>query len=245
MKNARITWDDNNADELGHRIYRSLSPMDTADMPPAHAELGPDVTEWTDTDTPQDVDVYYRVSAYTATEEAFSDEVLVNTLQEGLPTTIGEEFGGGYYIGNIEIPDGDDAGEYAIIMAGPEGQAPTTLQWKTGYTSTTGTDSTRNGLANTLAMEAAGLAVHPAASYCRGYAGDGHDDWYLPAKDELALAWMNRAVLAGLAMDDEWYWSSSQQSTDYAWHQDFSDGTQIRYFKPTSHRVRPVRRLKI
>lgn len=182
-------------------------------------------------------------------EELLAPTDLVATLVEPpplpLPTVIGEHYGGGYYIGDITVADGGaDDGEYAIIMAGPEGQALTTLQWKTGYTSTTGTDSTRNGLTNTLAMEAAGLTVHPAASYCRGYAGDGHDDWYLPAKDELALAWMNRAVLAGLAMDDEWYWSSSQQSTDYAWHQDFSDGAQIRYFKPTSHSVRPVRRIK-
>lgn len=160
-----------------------------------------------------------------------------------LPTVIGEFFQGGYYIGNITIPDGPDAGEYAVIMAGAEGQA--TTQWKTANTNTLGTGSTVDGMANTLAMEAAGLAAHPAAAHCLGYRGDGHDDWYLPAKDELNIAWVNRAALAGLAMEVQSYWSSTQISTRYAWNQLFPNGSQRDNDKNGSFRVRPVRRLKI
>lgn len=394
MKNARITWDDNNDAELGHRIYRSLSPMDTANMPPALAELGPDVTEWTDTETPQDVDVYYRVSAFTASEEAFSDEVLVNTthvdtrhlhwrirltktreggnykallaevefreqvggpnvaaggsatastyspgfgpvlafdgspstawnadqftllpqwvayefaqpvdvkevlLQAGddaaraarapedfyveysddgvewtiatyfpgepawgvsesrtftvviresdLPTVIGEEFGGGHYIGDVVVESGGaDVGEYAIIMAGPEGEAPATLMWKTSDTSTAGTFVNSNGMHNTQLMADAGLSAHPAAEYCVGHTGGGNTDWYLPATRELDLAWANRAELAVLEMKAESYWSSLQHSSGYTWYQNFSSGSQSYGSKSNSCRVRPVRRLRI
>lgn len=121
MKNARIAWDDNNADELGHRIYRSLSPMDTANMPPALAELGPDVTEWTDTDTPQDVDVYYRVSAFTDTEEVFSEEVLVNTYVPAPVEFVGAAFSG-YFNGVTSVsamaPPGTQVGDLIVGIVG-------------------------------------------------------------------------------------------------------------------------------
>lgn len=246
MKNARITWDDNNADELGHRIYRSLSPMDTANMPPAHAELGPDVTEWTDTDTPQDVDVYYRVSAYTAAEEAFSDEVLVNTSEEGLPpgTEIGDFVAGGYYIGNIVVADGGaDDGEYAIIMGGAASEA--TLEWKTTRSSTPGPGSNTNGMANTLAMQDNDPATHHAGMYCLEYNGGGFDDWYLPAINELELAWVNRSQLSVLGMASQRYWSSTQFSSQQARWQHLGLGTSGGYYKDTAYGVRPVRRLKI
>lgn len=77
--NVKLTWTDLNTDETGHRIYRSSSPMDTQALPPPVAELGPDITEWEDTDTPVDQVVYYIVSAVRGAEEAFSEEVLVNT----------------------------------------------------------------------------------------------------------------------------------------------------------------------
>jgi len=53
--------------------------MDTQALPPPVAELGPDVTEWEDADTPVDQVVYYIVSAVRGAEEAFSDEVMIDT----------------------------------------------------------------------------------------------------------------------------------------------------------------------
>lgn len=40
---VRLTWVDNNADETGHQIYRSTSPMDPAALPPTKAfpNVGP------------------------------------------------------------------------------------------------------------------------------------------------------------------------------------------------------------
>lgn len=118
--NVKLTWTDRNTNEAGHRIYRSSSPMDTQALPPPVAELGPNVTEWEDTDTPVDQVVYYIVSAVRGADEALSDEVMIDTTpQVPLPTVIGEPYGGGFYIGDISIADGGaDDGTYVIIMGG-------------------------------------------------------------------------------------------------------------------------------
>jgi hypothetical protein len=173
-------------------------------------------------------------------EQAINSAIAGLVNYEPLPTVIGEAWGGGYYIGNITTEDGEDAGTYAVVMAGAEAQF--NLQWKTERSTTAGTDSTTNGLANTLAMQAAGLADHPAAEYCLNYEGGG---WYLPAAGELNLAWENRSNLSALEMDEDWYWSSTQHSSLYARVQRFSDGIQSSPNKNVSYRGRPVRRLLV
>lgn len=70
-------------------------------------------------------------------------------------------------------------GNYYYVSAGYNAPA----QWKTTATTTAGTTSTSNGLANTNAMAAAGIANHPAAQACRNIGAA----WYLPAQDELSL----------------------------------------------------------
>lgn len=241
---VKLAWTDLNTIETGHRIYRSSSPMDTADMPPSVAELGPDVIGWEDSDTPVDQVVYYIVSAVRGAEEAFSDEVLIDTTpQVPLPTVIGEEFGGGYYIGDITIADGgEDDGVYAVIMGGPESQAY--LAWKNPRSLTPGTESNTNSMANTLAMQANDPVTHYAGMHCLGYDGGGFDDWCMPARHVLSLAWNNRASLGALAMGAQYYWSSTQSTGTIAWYQSFSSGTETTSSKTNSERVRPVRQLK-
>lgn len=156
-----------------------------------------------------------------------------------LPTTIGESFGGGYYIGDITVPTGADAGTYAVIMAGPGSQG--SGQWKTSNTAAVGTDSETNGMSNSAVMDAAG--GHPAAKYCTDFAGGGYTDWYAPAKNELVLAWDNRASLTALSMDAQWYWSSTENSSINGWAIYLGDGTQSGRAKSYIYRVRPVRRI--
>lgn len=156
----------------------------------------------------------------------------------GLPTTIGEEFGGGYYIGDVVVA----ASTYAIIMAGAEGEAM--AQWSASSNSVAGATSATDGQANTAAMEAIGIAGYPAAQHCVNYVTGEHADWYMPAKDELALAWTNRAVLGAMAMQADWYFSSMQSSSSNAWAQLFSGGTATTVGKLDTYRVRPVRRLR-
>ena len=66
--------------------------------------------------------------------------------------TIGDAYGGGYYIGDITVPTGADAGTYAVIISDDAGEVVSTQQWKTAATTTAGTTSLVNGAANTLAM---------------------------------------------------------------------------------------------
>ena len=161
-----------------------------------------------------------------------------------LPTTIGEPFGGGYYIGDITVADGGaDDGTYAVIMGGPESQAPTTLSWKNPRSDNPGTYSETNGRANTLSMQADDPVTHYAGMYCLSYGGGGYDDWYLAAKDELNLAWTNIAALSALAVNAGYYWSSTEFSADYSRLQDLSTGQQSLDRKDRLYRVRPVRRL--
>lgn len=250
-----LTWTDRNTNETGHRIYRSSSPMDTQALPLPVAEIGPDVTEWEDTDTPVDQVVYYIVSAVRGADEAFSDEVMIDTTSPApdLPTIIGESFGGGFYAGDIEI----EGQWYKLIVADVSADITgANSRWKTSNTDTPGTDHLTDGVANTSAMIAAGIELHPAAAHCIDHRGGGNADWYMPAKDELNVIYQNLDYgrpncppdfLSGgpQAFTNAWYWASTQYSSDLGWSQLFGGGNQGSNSKPGSNRrVRPVRRLQ-
>lgn len=88
-----------------------------------------------------------------------------------------------------------------------------------------------------------------AAEYCDGLSAHGHDDWYLPAQDELGMLYTNKNTGALDGTFNEtgsfpagWYWSSSEGLDDFARVQNFSDGTQTYDNKPVERAVRCVRR---
>lgn len=166
----------------------------------------------------------------------------LDKLKLRLPPEIGDERGGGFYIGDITIPSGDDAGTYMVIMAGEEGGVRG--KWKLTETHTTGTIYSDNGKSNTLAMVNGGISEHPAGEHCVNYRGGGFDDWYLPAIDEIELAWDNRALLDDLKTGTSIIWSSSQSATTQARVFDFYNGSRKEYRKTSTQSVRPVRRIK-
>lgn len=164
-----------------------------------------------------------------------------------LPTVIGEFFQGGYYIGDIE-----DQGQMYKVLVAPIEADVYGLQWGTTNSATAGTDSLTDGWSNTWSMN---IGDHPAASHCLDYRGGGHDDWYMPAKNELNLFWLNIAPSKTQVPEFQtggeqalhgslFYWTSTQYSSYYAWLQRFSDGGQYTNYKSSADsRVRPVRRL--
>ena len=164
------------------------------------------------------------------------------TATSFIPTTPGTPFGGGLYAGQITEDDGIT---YAIIVApkAQGGEASGTLAWKTTTTTTTGTDSLNNGFNNTAAMVAAGISLHPAAQFCKGLSINGYTDWYLPAKDELNLIYTNRGSLDAFVQN--YYWSSTQTSSDFSWGQYFNSGDQYKYGKASTRYVRGVRRVAV
>lgn len=114
----------------------------------------------------------------------------------GIPG-IGGAYQGGFFAGYISHT-ADGVATHALIVApratGATGSGypvSTDLQWKTSDTTTAGTTSTFDGAANTAAMVTAGIAAHPAANFCVGLSIGGYSDWYLPARDDLAIAYDN------------------------------------------------------
>ena len=154
-----------------------------------------------------------------------------------LPTTIGDEFQGGYYMGQL--------GGYYLICAPIAGQYDGTLQWKTTDTTTANTDSTTDGHANTAAMVVAGITDHPAGEFCVDLTIDGYSDWYLPSKDELNLLYTNHAALEAAGAGsfiDNYYWSSSEDTPTNAWFQHFYNGGQTTPNKSSYYYVRAISR---
>lgn len=246
----KLTWKDPSAFGNAFKIYRDTSPIDPDNLPAEPYALvdaatgpAPQDMEWFDTGVVEGQTYHYAVESY------FGDESKITASKSlaavPIPTEIGEYFYGGYYVGNITT----GGSTYAVIFAVEE--ADVLRQWKTASTGTPDTLSDTDGWANTLAMTADGTlaAAHPAAAYCRAYAGAGFDDWYLPARSELLLPWTNRADLADLNMgkDTGYVWSSTQHpsAATSAWHRRFSDGSENNLYKTGSYRVRPCRRLKL
>jgi hypothetical protein len=121
----------------------------------------------------------------------------VITPQQRIPAVIGEAFGGGYFAGYIShTADGNPT--HALIVApratgatGTSYTLTTNPQWKTAATTTVGTTSSFDGVANTAAIVTAGITDHPAAQFCVNLSIGGFTDWYLPARYELDIAYEN------------------------------------------------------
>ncbi|MBM3613849.1 MAG: DUF1566 domain-containing protein [Alphaproteobacteria bacterium] len=112
-------------------------------------------------------------------------------------------------------------GTYLMITAI---DAPTALSWGSSGI-LRGASSMTEGAANTATLAAFGAAAHPAARYCADLSANGQTDWHLPARDELAQLYTNRAALGSLT--NWWYWSSSEGTSAGAWGHYFPTGAQL------------------
>jgi surface protein len=101
-----------------------------------------------------------------------------------------------------------------------------TYQWKTANTWTGGTlTDIGTGYANTYTAMVG--TAHPAAEVARNASHGGHNDWFLPSKDELNQMYIQRSVIGNFA--SVYYWSSSEYDSIGAWGQNFGDGYQNLY----------------
>jgi len=69
------------------------------------------------------------------------------------------------------------------------------------------------------------------------------DGWRLPTREELHIMWLNRKSIGGFAA--AYYWSFSEDDTNFAWFQNFNYGNQNYNFKSNAYYVRAVRDLII
>jgi Protein of unknown function (DUF1566) len=159
------------------------------------------------------------------------------------PPRIGAEWPGqgGIYAGVLRGENG--APDYHLIIATDPAGAIDSIAWGGAGKNEPGALSNLDGMANTEAL-ACSRHSHPAAEWTRSLTIDGHSDYYLPARHELRLSYLNAPELFET---DAWYWSSTQGAaiSDYAWMQDFSDGSQNYRLKSSEYRARAVRRLII
>lgn len=106
----------------------------------------------------------------------------------------------------------------------------------------------KGGLSNTERItETQGRGSY-AAFICAEYNGGDYGDWYLPAKDELNLMYINKATInstatanGGVAFANTPYFSSTEYSSNTVWRQDFPNGTQFTTYKNNVFHVRAVR----
>jgi hypothetical protein len=182
-------------------------------------------------------------------------EAIQRRMEGRQPTAlpaIGESFGGGFFAGEITV-----AGErYALVVAPKAaGEALGLGYKKTDRGTADGAYSDDDGLANS---EKIADDNHPAASFCRSLRIGGHDDWYLPSREELAMLYHNlgpnRPTAPALykagaaeAFEEDWYWSSTEYAPYpyYAWYVNFGLGNQYYTNEYYTSWVRAVRRIKL
>ena len=104
---------------------------------------------------------------------------------------IGSAYGGGFFAGQISTTANSVATHNIVV--GPVASAQSTLgQWKNADTATSGADSDIDGPQNTADIVADGNStVYPAGHFCNDLVIGGFSDWYMPAKNELEVAYFN------------------------------------------------------
>ena len=70
--------------------------------------------------------------------------------------------------------------------------------------------------------------------------GAKFNDWRLPTKDELNLAYFQKESIGGFGISG-FYWSSTENDSNIAWKQDFDYGGQDVSLKAYTDNVRAVR----
>ena len=105
------------------------------------------------------------------------------------------------------------------------------IQWYNRSYTITGATGTAIGTGQTNTSEIVNNqgAGSYAAKLCNDYTnadtGTGvYSDWYLPSKDELNKLYQNKTAVGGFA--GNYYWSSSEYYSNYAWSQYFGNGYQ-------------------
>jgi hypothetical protein len=152
------------------------------------------------------------------------------------------------------IGSGSDTKGYYLGIAGdgisymyvaPKSTEVTGKTWGS-YGTVRGTTSATDGLTNTNTLYAFGSAAHPAAYAAKSVTTGGYNTWYLPAKAELNTCWSNHSATpfsTNNSFDGRTYFTSTEDSNNNAWQQDFgSGGYQKSFYKWYTNMVRAVRR---
>ena len=165
---------------------------------------------------------------------------------------LGDFYGGGvvfklFHAGQIGYVEGETHGLIAAVQDQRSG-----IRWYTGDYVTTGATGivVGTGSANTDAIISVQGPTETsyAAGLARANTGGGYTDWFLPSKAELNKMWLERETInttasanGGSNFSSNWYWSSTESGSSYAWIHHLSDGGTQVLDKSYSVWVRAVR----
>lgn len=235
---VRLTCTDNASGHDGLRWRMGETP-ESVDI--VVGETAPGVGELV-VSAPIEPEACFSVVAYAGGDESAQASVCADTIvrEDFSGVSVGDEAGGGIYAGTDTI----SGISYHIIAGKKSSESPTTLHWKVESTFTDGASSDEDGLANTQAMEAAGIDDHPAAKYCINHEAGGFNDWHFPARNQVTL------IYNALSSHPEFsfsgfstIWSSTQENASVAYGRTFSDGSESGRTKASGGWVRPIRRV--
>lgn len=86
----------------------------------------------------------------------------------------------------------------------------TAIKWSNELISTTATSLT-DGEGNTAILAALNPGEYSAADACAGEDFGGHDDWYLPARNQLTTLYTYRVAIGGFSGGTGYYWASTDR----------------------------------
>jgi Protein of unknown function (DUF1566) len=95
------------------------------------------------------------------------------------------------------------------------------------------------GQENTDSLVAVIGTVNSAAFACQSYIYSGYSDWYLPSLDELQALYNKKNLIGGFT--NNYYWTSCESNSTFAYCINFGNGTQATQGKSVSYYVRAIR----
>lgn len=148
---------------------------------------------------------------------------------------VGQSYGGGivFYV--------DGTGQHGLITDTSIQIKP--VHWYNGSYIETTAKGTKigTGQGNTIAIiNAQGTGMY-AASICDQFEANGYSDWFLPSKDELNILYYQKAAGRVGSFENNFYWSSTENSTNGAWSQSFINGANSSANKDGAYYVRAIR----
>jgi hypothetical protein len=210
------------------------------------------VLEITETQTVPEGTTWKIESVQTA-NESFDDSLIV--LSQQLDSVLNAPCTPLYQLGDM-LEGGivfyvDATGEHGLVAAQEDLEG--TYEWGCYGESVDGADSKwiGSGLQNTMDITNQGCVTENAGITAAQAALDaeinGYSDWYLPSRDELYQMYLNIGQ-GGLNANNNiggfisnWYWSSSEDGSNYAWTVYFNNGYADNGSKNDTHRVRVIR----
>ncbi|MCX6246457.1 MAG: hypothetical protein NTW10_01880 [Bacteroidetes bacterium] len=171
---------------------------------------------------------YVRAYATNGIGTSYGNEISFTT---SMFFYIGQSYGGGivFYL--------DGSGQHGLISSTID-QSP--APWGCYGTSIAGTSFVLgSGQTNTTLIINGCPTPGIAARVCDDLVLNGYSDWFLPSKDELTQMYLQKTVIGGFAND--YYWTSSQSTSNWAILQYFGDGTRYFGVKSTPRVVRAIR----